>query len=421
MAGPAIRYWEFANALSKKHEVTLVIPNDPEVLSDRFKIIKFPGNFRTLFKNAHAIITMKITHSMALAAKMHGVKIILDAYDPLPLEWLEINKHKDLDTRKKELDLITNAFKLSFSMADAVLCANENQRDLWTGLQLGLKGIDPVLYDQDPSWKKQIGIVPFGLPSDPPVKSGTGPKSLFNLKETDKIILWGGGIWNWFDPLTLIKAIHAISQGRSDIHLVFMGVGLPNEDAAMASMPARATQLAKELKVLDKHVFFNHGWIPYEDRASFLLEADIGVSTHFESLETRYAFRTRILDYIWAGLPVICTEGDSFSRLVEQRNLGLTVPYGNVEALAKAIIRLIDHPNEADQMKSNLKTLSREFHWNKVVEPLQEMISEPKKKQSKLKSLQQVAQSAYRLRGPLFPLKFITARLSRLMGMSRIP
>ena len=43
-----------------------------------------------------------------------------------------------------------------------------------------------------------------------------------------------------------------------------------------------ATQLNAEGGLLGKSVFFNHEWVPYELRQNFLLEADAGVSTHFE-------------------------------------------------------------------------------------------------------------------------------------------
>ena len=57
-------------------------------------------------------------------------------------------------------------------------------------------------------------------------------------------------------------------------------------------------------------------WVPYDERALYLMEADLGVSTHHAHLETRYAFRTRMLDYLWARLPIVCTEGDHFGDLV---------------------------------------------------------------------------------------------------------
>ncbi len=29
----------------------------------------------------------------------------------------------------------------------------------------------------------------------------------------DKVILWGGGIYNWFDPLTLLRAVDKLRGG----------------------------------------------------------------------------------------------------------------------------------------------------------------------------------------------------------------
>ena len=33
------------------------------------------------------------------------------------------------------------------------------------------------------------------------------------------------------------------------------------------------------------------------------MEATLGVTMHFDSAETRFAFRTRALDYLWAACP----------------------------------------------------------------------------------------------------------------------
>ena len=421
MTGPAIRYWEFAKALSKKHEVTLMVPNDCDASSDDFTLIKRTASYHSYLKQMDVVITMSISHSLAWAAKMNGVKLILDAYDPLPFELLEIHKEASLSHREDVQSYITNAFNFSFRMADGIICANENQKDLWMGLLLAQKQITPILYDRDVSLKNKINIVPFGLSSTLPVKNGPGPKALFNLKQTDKIVLWGGGIWNWFDPLTLIKAIDLISKKRSDVHLVFMAVQPPKgADITNMSMPAKAFNLAKELGLFNKHVFFNTEWIPYERRANFLLEADIGISTHFGHLETRYAFRTRILDYIWAGLPIISTEGDSFARLIREKEIGLTVPYEDPEAMAQAILFILDNPNAAAEMKKNTAAVSQKFYWDEVVKPLEEMIACSLEKQSKLKSIQEILLSVYRARGVLFPFKVLKNRLFQKLGLSKV-
>ena len=74
-------------------------------------------------------------------------------------------------------------------------------------------------------------------------------------------------------------------------------------------MARLAVARAEELGLRDRVVFFNEGWVPYEQRGAYLLEADLGVSAHFDDLESRFAFRTRLLDCFWAGLPVVTTVG----------------------------------------------------------------------------------------------------------------
>jgi glycosyltransferase involved in cell wall biosynthesis len=87
---------------------------------------------------------------------------------------------------------------------------------------------------------------------------------------------------------------------------------------------------------IDNGIVFNSEWVPYDRRQDFLLEADLGVSMHFENLETRLSFRTRFLDYIWAGLPCVATEGDVFAEWIAATGTGRVVPYRDVEAIATA-------------------------------------------------------------------------------------
>ena len=120
-----------------------------------------------------------------------------------------------------------------------------------------------------------------------------------------------------------------------------MGMRHPNPDVPPMQMATSARALSEELGLTGKHVFFNDGWVEYAQRQNFLLEATLGVTTHFDSAETRFAFRTRALDYLWAALPVVTTEGDWFAELVAREGLGLTVPPEDPDALAGALNRLL--------------------------------------------------------------------------------
>ncbi len=374
MAGPGIRYWEFAKALSKEHTVTLLTPNVSALTSSSFAIKTYrKGSITPEMRQADIIITQSIPLRLALAAHFNGTKLILDAYDPLPLEGFEMFKSKSLKDQNYYNNRLVKQQNLSFLTCDAVICASEKQRDLWVGALMALERLTPSLYAQDNSLRQFIDVVPFGLPTHLPVRSGDGLRKLFGFKESDKIILWGGGIWNWFDPLSLIKAMQLISAERDDIKLVFMGIKNPSTTVPEMEMNRRAIDLAKELDLFERSVFFNFGWVPYEERQNFLLDASIGASIHADHLETRYSFRTRMLDYIWCELPILATTGDSFADLIQQHNLGIVVPYQDSQAIAKAIKRLVDDPQLVAEIKGNLRNRRDSFQWDTLVKPLSTM------------------------------------------------
>lgn len=375
MAGPAIRYWEFAKALSQRHQVVLMTPNKPDIKADSFVLKCWKQtSLENEIANVDLIITQKISYKISWYAKKYGVKLILDAYDPMPLENLEIFKNNEMNFRTRQNEKIVNSFLFDFQIADAILCANSRQRDLWIGFLMSLKRILPQTYDQDSSLNNFIKIIPFGLPSTPPKKGNSGLKQLFQLKENDKVILWGGGIWNWFDPLTLIETMKGLYDSRPDIKLIFMGLRHPNDQIPEMKMASTAFNLSKDYHLLNRTVFFNFGWVPYQERQNFLLDADIGISIHSDHLETRYAFRTRLLDYLWASLPIIATQGDSFAELIEKQHLGIIVPFQDPSAIAQAIKTLLDKPEHIQKIKNNIAQITPSFYWETLIQPLQNLI-----------------------------------------------
>lgn len=375
MAGGAIRSWEFANILAKNHQVVLISPEKSEIQSQYFEMIALNDpQFKKSFKDAHILITQRLTFFHAYLAKLNGVKIIIDAYVPGPLEVLEHFKADPMtECQKKVCGEITNII-FNFKMADGIICASEKQRMLWLGFLLAQKLIKSSEYNQDASLRNFLTIVPFGLSSVNPQKRGKGLKEKLGLKDGDKVILWGGGIWNWFDPLSLIKAMKIVNNSQCDVKLVFMGVKPPDPTLPMTSMALQSKQLARELNLINDCVFFNEEWVPYNERENFLLDADIGASIHFDHLETEFSFRTRILDYLWAELPILTTKGDSFADLVEKHRLGIVVSYNDVEAIAGAILQLVNDPNQLWEYKENIVKVKKQFYWTSVTSPLQGMI-----------------------------------------------
>ena len=81
--------------------------------------------------------------------------------------------------------------------------------------------------------------------------------------------------------------------------------------ARPSSRPRRAQVMAlsDELGLTGKTVFFND-WTPYDRRQDVYLDATAIVSLHHAHLESRFSFRTRLLDALWGRVPIVCTSGD---------------------------------------------------------------------------------------------------------------
>jgi glycosyltransferase involved in cell wall biosynthesis len=142
-------------------------------------------------------------------------------------------------------------------------------------------------------------------------------------------------------------------------------------------MAVEARALADELGLTGTHVFFNEAWVDYADRENYLLEADIGVSTHLDHIETAFSFRTRVLDYLWASLPVVVTAGDALADLVASEAIGLTVPPDDVDALEEAMFRLLDDPELAEACRANIARVTPGYRWSTVLRPLVEFCHAP--------------------------------------------
>jgi glycosyltransferase involved in cell wall biosynthesis len=372
MAGPAIRAWQFASALARHHDVELVTSaacTPPAQAPFPVRHVEAADVRKLLSRTDVWVVQGSILLDFPAIESSDAI-VVVDLYDPYHLENLELRPERPMKDRLASVHNATAVLNRGIRRADLVLTASDKQRDFWLGALASLGRVNPLTYEADPSLRALVQVVPFGVDDQPPVHTKAVLRGVLpGIGADDLVLLWGGGLYNWFDPLTLIAAVAALSQERDDVRLVFLGGKHPNPALPEMQMAAQAHALSQELGLTGKNVFFNDSWVPYGERGGWLLEADIGVSTHLDHVETAFSFRTRILDYLWAGLPVVATGGDVFGELITQRGLGAAVPPGDVEALTDALRALAD----ADRRKScgaASTTLAAELTWATVVQPL---------------------------------------------------
>jgi glycosyltransferase involved in cell wall biosynthesis len=392
LSGPGVRALEMARSLAERHDVTVATPFPPDISDDRCRLVEYsfdrPSDLKRLAEQSAVLVVQGFTLSQFPFLGELEAAIVVDLYCPFTIEHLEMTRSRTAgDTSAGEraaldadaADVLT-VQNTQLAVGDFFLCASERQRDFWIGALHTAGRINPRTYAVDPTLRSLIDVVPFGLPDQPPEQPRQpavmkGVRS--GIRPDDHVLLWAGSILDWQDPQTLVRAVAEISRRRADIKLFFMGTRHPNPAVPPMHAVHESIALARELGVLDTFVFFND-WVPYADRGRYLAEADIGLSTHRDHLETALSFRTRMLDYLWAGVPIVCTAGDVFASLVTERKLGLVVPPGDIGQLAAAIEQLVDNPDERARCRSRLFELALEFRWRRVVAPLARFCDAPR-------------------------------------------
>lgn len=385
MAGPGIRAWELARCLSRHFKVILAIPdysyksNKTDFFTDlSFDVVsyslKIPSFIQSVAEKSRIILTQGFILSKFPGIKSLPVHLICDLYVPFPLENLFVHKAKIPDLKDREFihhnDL--RVFNEQLIYGDHFLCASQRQKDLFIGSLMSLNRVNPQILDSSPSLEDLISVVPFGISGEDAadVESKVVRKRFPQIKEDDILLLWGGVLSNWFDPVTLIKAFRDALEVKQNLKLFFLSTKHANPLTPPFEMAREAVRISDELDLTGKFVFFNKDWVAYSQRGAYFRDADIGVSIHKTHFETYFAFRTRILDYLKHGLPIICTEGDYFAELVEREKLGIIVGSERRDELKNAIVTLASDSGLRTEIRVRIEKIREYFDWERVTEPL---------------------------------------------------
>ncbi len=374
MAGPGIRYWELAHTLAAQQPVTLIAPAPCDLPATSVALGRYEwGNAASLADWLSAADVIVANGHVLQAHPDIATSVpplVVDMYDPTLLENLELYRAAPATERQQHLAADRALLNQQLTAGDFFVCATERQRDMYIGGLLAAGRIVPATSDDDPDLRRLIDVVSSGLPATPPTATPLLRAAFAAIHADDPLILWGGGLWDWMDPLTLIDAMPAIVAQHPTARLVFLAGVHPSHNAPTA-MNNRARERATASGLRDTHIFFYDEWVPYDDRGGVLLEATLAVSLHRDNLETRYAaIRSRMLDHLWAGLPAVISSGDPAAALFAPAGAAVVVPIGDAKAVAIAVNRLLHDDTARATMAQHARALASRYTWERVAQPL---------------------------------------------------
>jgi glycosyltransferase involved in cell wall biosynthesis len=248
---------------------------------------------------------------------------------------------------------------------DFFLCSSEEQRTFYLGFLTAAGRVNPERTAGDPDLATLIAPVPFGVPDELPPHHPVLP-----ARAPGERRLLFGGLYDWYDPWTLLDALPLLQRPGWTLLLIRN----PNPESTPQRLFARVEARCRELGWWGTRVQALD-WVPAERRYDLLRDVDLLVAPHRPSLETRLSLRTRFLDALAAGCPVVTSEGGAMSRLLAEHHAGWIAPPGDAPALARALAEAMDDPASR---QSGARGLVDQFRWDRILAPLVAFCLDPK-------------------------------------------
>ncbi len=371
LAGPQIRVVEMARSLErKKHEVIVAEPERQSC--SEINGIKFIG-FQSLddIKSIDVWITQPSLVEFYYT-KFVNIPLVVDGYDIDPIESLKNRGTQDFEESMYGYHKLLATYLRALKRADKVLCSNERQKIYYLSILNFLGRINPKFQDDS-----IVLTLPSGTPRNEPVSCSQDTIKNIRKGKEDYVVLWAGGIYPWYDIDTFLSAMQIVLNRMPNTQFLFVGAENPIYNSISEMGVKKLVENINASQYLKSHSHFVK-WLPYNNRAEMYLKSDIGVSTHNDSLESIFSMRTRVIDMIWGGLPIVLTSGDTMSEYVKDHHIGVTVKVRDPLELSNAIISLLKNRSLRREMSRRERLLAQgELSWDNVIEPLHRFCLNP--------------------------------------------
>jgi glycosyltransferase involved in cell wall biosynthesis len=368
--GPGYRAWHLFSHVARKHEVTalslyesfhLGLNKESEVYENniRVKCISHkPKRIANLIKQEKPdVLYLPWSSTPFLSRLKRKIPTILDYVGAGLLEEYVAKGHVPATFLQMKLK--------SFWLGDFFMTAGRRERYYLLGLLAASGKLSQGKTDQaDPL----IYVVPMTPPPEPPVLK----ENVIQKKPGELVLLIAGAFLPWYDYATFFEALKVLhGKGVGNLKVVFMGGNTRNKGYERA-----VRNLADKPEIRENVIFT--GLVPFKRRANYYLLADAAASIPPNTIEDELSVRTRVVDYVWAGLPLVSPGRDEYSATVLDEGGGFSYEAGKPESLAKTLTMLIVNPEKLEGARGKMEGLLKtKFNIENFISPLEAFIKNP--------------------------------------------
>ncbi|HSM57758.1 MAG TPA: glycosyltransferase family 4 protein [Candidatus Sulfomarinibacteraceae bacterium] len=202
------------------------------------------------------------------------------------------------------------------------------------------------------------GVDPGGSPPEaPPTRADLG------LGERSVLLLYSRLFE--FNNERLVAILAQVRDALPDLAILSVGAGLFEEDDAALGHQLRAAGLQEAI--------VDTGWLPEARLPAVLASADVGLYLMDDTLLNRTKCPVKLADMLALGLPVVGEAVGQVPEYVRQEQTGLLRQSGDVDGVARDVVRLLQDEALRQRLSQGARALIRqEFAWSRLAQRLEE-------------------------------------------------
>jgi glycosyltransferase involved in cell wall biosynthesis len=210
---------------------------------------------------------------------------------------------------------------------------------------------------------KPVDVIPvYGVDGEifsPASEPKAAIRARLGLPETGSIVFFSSRVAPEKDAETVLRAVRILADRGRPVHLLHLSGG-----------HRELMELASRVGV-EQHVIAGDAVVPFAPLADYYRASDVCVQS---SKEEGLGFSP--LEALACGIPVVATAVGGLRDTIRDRETGWQVPVGDAEALAAAVVSVLDDPAEAARRTSaGARLVGRSYERRVVFDAFLERLS----------------------------------------------